>query len=579
MLGTSQKRLCTYIFSLNIYRCYSIPPGFTLVPSSVKIQGTKDKFNLKPKDIADTLQNDPNLADFYEGSFEANGHSTEQPFDPFDLSDIPIDHEPAELKGEELLSQSPRDSLNQYQTMPTEQFVKFMNKKSLSSDNDPLISDNFLSDMVNKKFDKENHVVPNNRDNYFKDTTSCDEPWKRSEMAEFVGNDDVAILNRQPKLKQLSDIINTELPLVIISKLTDPRLNLSLEKYIYDYLPDPREPVNRFAKRLLLYKNSSCIVVGKNQNIFREVNMRLASTYSIPILRRFSGGGTVVHDLGNMNFSFMSSKDEFSRTAFTNELVKKWNSNKYTEFQLDINEKGDMVRKSDMKKVSGSAFQISKGRSLHHGTMLLNSDLKVLSKLLKIDPVRKANITDRATSSIPSPVTNTNIPPEVFIDVSVNSFLEKFGLPTNLESKINKHDFDNLKVLKTGNLEVQVLKINDLLDLPSEIWDTYKQLKSWDWIFGKTPRFQIVMSLDNNTLSLKFDVDKGRIISMEYDSKFENDNRLAELTTALSSKHTPVYFSTFSISKYIKDNQLLEEISWNIDQKVNLQNIGIKGLN
>ncbi|KGK35134.1 hypothetical protein JL09_g5716 [Pichia kudriavzevii] len=204
-----------------------------------------------------------------------------------------------------------------------------------------------------------------------------------------------------------------------------------------------------------------------------------------------------------------------------------------------------MVRKSDMKKVSGSAFQISKGRSLHHGTMLLNSDLKVLSKLLKIDPVRKANITDRATSSIPSPVTNTNIPPEVFIDVSVNSFLEKFGLPTNLESKINKHDFDNLKVLKTGNLEVQVLKINDLLDLPSEIWDTYKQLKSWDWIFGKTPRFQIVMSLDNNTLSLKFDVDKGRIISMEYDSKFENDNRLAELTTALSSKHTPVYFSTF----------------------------------
>lgn len=515
----------------------------------------------------------------YEGSFEANGHSTEQPFDPFDLSDIPIDHEPAELKGEELLSQSPRDSLNQYQTMPTEQFVKFMNKKSLSSDNDPLTSDNFLSDMVNKKFDKENHVVPNNRDNYFKDTTSCDEPWKRSEMAEFVGNDDVAILNRQPKLKQLSDIINTELPLVIISKLTDPRLNLSLEKYIYDYLPDPREPVNRFAKRLLLYKNSSCIVVGKNQNIFREVNMRLASTYSIPILRRFSGGGTVVHDLGNMNFSFMSSKDEFSRTAFTNELVKKWNSNKYTEFQLDINEKGDMVRKSDMKKVSGSAFQISKGRSLHHGTMLLNSDLKVLSKLLKIDPVRKANITDRATSSIPSPVTNTNIPPEVFIDVSVNSFLEKFGLPTNLESKINKHDFDNLKVLKTGNLEVQVLKINDLLDLPSEIWDTYKQLKSWDWIFGKTPRFQIVMSLDNNTLSLKFDVDKGRIISMEYDSKFENDNRLAELTTALSSKHTPVYFSTFSISKYIKDNQLLEEISWNIDQKVNLQNIGIKGLN
>lgn len=574
-------------------RYYSVPPGFTL---STGKKNSEDHYDLNSKDIADTLNHDPNLRDFYdlqtlqEIDNINNPHNSNEVHDPFDLSDIPVytNGDVSSMKINENVLNTPYIPTDEPQTMTTEQFMKMMQQENNSSHAampsnklSTMTTDDYLSQMFNNPstpLDIASSEIPTHPpEPIVPPAPISTEP---DLITSFLENDDIPLVNYLPKLIQLKDIINTELPLIVISKLNDPRLNLSIEKYIYDNIPNPKDPVNKFCKRLFLYKNSNCVVLGKNQNIFREINLRLASNLSTPILRRFSGGGTVVHDLGNFNFSFMCSKDDFSRTNFTSELIKNWNS--YTNsnpslnlFELDLNAKGDMVRKSDSKKVSGSAYQIARGKSLHHGTMLLNSNLKNLSKLLKLDPNRKQSIIDRATDSIPSPVVNTNIDPYKFIDLCNQSFVNKFGLPTNLTKKIDKLNYDNLKLIKIGNVESQILKIDDLVDFPDEIMETYNQLKDWNWIFGKTPRFQSEMNLDNNSIYIKFDIDKGRIISIEYDLKDESDARLNNLVNALLNKDNVINFSGISINKYINDSNLQKEIAWNVDQAVNYNHIGV----
>lgn len=562
-------------------RVYSLPPNFSV---SQNLKNNKsNSYQLNIEDITDTLENDPNLENFYGPEVlneinQSKNQNKEGIYDPYDFSSLPVDPE---------LDSNPFLPDNAPRTMSTEEFQKMMAKENTSSapkksitHDDVVSTDEYLSQMINAKIDDikpENTKGNKQSDNEFKK----ENPFhKLKYITEFLKKDDIPSYQQPQAQLSLKDLVLSELPLVIVSKLSDPRLNLSIEKYIYDNLPDPRKPINKFVKRLFLYKNSNCIVLGKNQNIYREINLRLASTYSIPILRRYSGGGTVVHDLGNYNFSFMCSKDDFNRTFFTGELIKKWNEYlKYASpsrnlFSLSLNSKGDMVRECDEKKISGSAFQISKGKSLHHGTMLLNSDLNTLGKLLKVNNNRLESITDKATNSIPSPIVNTNMNEDVFVELCIDSFVSKFGVPTNLSSKVEKLNKNNLSLIKHENSEVQILKIDDLTDLPSEIHDTYRELQSWDWIFGKSPRFQIHFIIDSGNMDLKFIVDKGRVISLEWDSRKESEDRLADLIKALLDKEIVVKFSTSSISKFIKDPKLMNELSWHIDQSVKLENIG-----
>lgn len=564
-----------YPVSLLTIRNYTLPANFTIGGPAKNTSQRHESFDLQSQDIADTLANDPNLANFYDSETlnsikQLNSNLTNDHMDPFDLSYIPMNSAEQD-QANNLSSTTPAlDLSNGPQTMTTEDFMRLMKNEVQGTDPDV-----YISQVLNQS-ESHPHPLPSKTSithevkigdiQNSSVQTSC-----HSKLIEFIENDDIAVFNQPLRILQPDEILNTELPLVVISKFTDPRLNLSIEKYIYDNYPSTKDPINRFSRRLFLYKNSGCIVLGKNQNIYREINLRLASALSIPILRRFSGGGTVVHDLGNVNFSFMCSKDDFSRTKYTSELVKSWNV-MFPQNVLKINEKGDMIRSSDEKKISGSAYQISKGKSLHHGTMLLNSDLQTLRKLLKIDPHRKQSITDRATNSIPSPVINTGIDTYSFIDIATKSFVSAFGVPTSLGSIIEKQNYSNLSLVRVNNIEAQVLKLNDLNMLPFEVWETYKQLQSWNWIFGKSPRFQMSMSLENGSLNLTFDVDKGRVIGLEFDV---GDSRLDKLVAALSTKEQVVNFSNFGLGKYIDDTELLQQISWNIDHSMNYKNVGI----
>lgn len=365
------------------------------------------------------------------------------------------------------------------------------------------------------------------------------------------------------RIKHLDQLVHTESPLIVISKLRTPTLNLALEKYIYDNYPDVKDPLNKFSKRLMIYKNSPCIVVGKNQNVFREVNFRYASNIGVPILRRFSGGGTVVHDLGNVNFSFMCPKDEFDRVGFTVHLIEAWNASPQAPIKLNINEKGDMINNANSKKVSGSAFQISKGKSLHHGTMLLDSDLEDLGKLLRVNKKRLDGITDKSTNSIPSPIMNTGIEHDEFISLLCESFTSGFGLP----GKAKTANADNVLTFISGSAKCQVVLVDDLMKFPDEVYEIEKELKSWEWTFGKTPRFeQKLHGLDGGELDVKFTVAKGVLVGLELQRKDGGrETRFGPLERELKAGKE-VKFTGRIVCALVEDVNLREEMELLIDE-------------
>ncbi|ODV84452.1 hypothetical protein CANARDRAFT_200811 [[Candida] arabinofermentans NRRL YB-2248] len=371
---------------------------------------------------------------------------------------------------------------------------------------------------------------------------------------------------------KLSDIVSTSTPLVVVTKFINPKLNLAIEKYIYDNLPNPKE--FKSAKRLILYKNSPCIVIGKNQNPYKEVNMKYASLLQIPIIRRYSGGGTVVHDLGNYNFSYISSQNEFDRVGFStglNIFMNQLVGLKYKEFKLPVfplgtNGKGDIINAENEKKISGSAFQISRGKSLHHGTMLLNSNLKTLSKLLKLSDKRKKSIVDRSTNSIPSPVENMNISDDIFTYCAISSFISS---QANSQTVTDTNtDYDNLEIFEHNGSKCKVLKIDDVADLPSEVFDIYENFNKWEWTFGSTPKFELNLDIDD--LKVSFSVEKGVIKQVRLSRP---EPALDNLVSEIQSSN--VLFRGDVVRDLINEDSVLRDsISWGIDFNCDYQHLG-----
>ena len=183
----------------------------------------------------------------------------------------------------------------------------------------------------------------------------------------------------------------------------NPFVNLSIENYLLDKSP-PDSTV------LLFYINRPCVVIGRNQNPWLEVNLsQLRNSYlqqPIELVRRRSGGGTVFHDQGNVNFSIVRPTSEFTRDRLVDMVVRAMQAD---EPRAAVNERHDIVLRlggeRGTRKVSGSAYKLTRNRALHHATCLVDSpNLKEISKLLKSPgaPYIKA----RGVDSVPSPISN-----------------------------------------------------------------------------------------------------------------------------------------------------------------------------
>lgn len=392
---------------------------------------------------------------------------------------------------------------------------------------------------------------------------------------------------------KLEEVVVRKEPLVFISKINDPYLNLAIEDFIYNNMPLPDDEADYNFNRLMLYVNAPCVVIGRNQNPWAESNLPLLTSLGIPLVRRFSGGGTVVHDLGNMNYSFMTTKKKFSRTAFSH-IIKNNINPALSDGNLQVNDRGDLLLLHNKKsfKVSGSAYRLSRGKSYHHGTMLLNLNLKILGKLLSNDMLKNGTVDAlSAVSSVKSNVANLNLATDKFIDLVVKGFKEEYGLvedPETFEksSKAGYHslsepgeEFDQIELLGLENFyavpsrKLKTYVLDNDLKFNNEVYDTMARLKSWAWKFGSTPKFSHEFYNKDFNFTVKFFVNKGGLLDrfdLDLNENVLNGSDKDKIIDSFSFltqilQQNPVEYRGSNIAGFITDDAISDWIGMCID--------------
>ncbi len=231
----------------------------------------------------------------------------------------------------------------------------------------------------------------------------------------------------------------------------DPYFNLATEEYLLKNLPES-------AFILYLWQNENTVVIGRNQNPFAECDIDTVSRGKGKIARRKSGGGAVYHDSGNLNFTFISSTENYDLSQNL-EIIKRACARAGIEAELsgrnDITVTG--------KKFSGNAFYSSEGKALHHGTLLIATDAERLSKYLT---PHTSKLSAKGVKSVRSRVVNLS---EL--------------IPFLTADEMKEH-------MQSATEEILRLEAERLPDIPaSKLSPLCSFYSDKSWIFGKTPPF------------------------------------------------------------------------------------------
>lgn len=199
----------------------------------------------------------------------------------------------------------------------------------------------------------------------------------------------------------------------ICSENTSPYYNLALERSLFDF-------VDEDTVILYLWQNSHTIVIGKNQNAYAECKVDEFIGAGGTLARRPSGGGAVYHDLGNLNFSIIC-KESIAKEHTYQRIVKE--TLRIFGIVSEFNGRNDLT--VDDKKFSGNAFYVKDDVLCQHGTILINSDFKELSKYLTPDI---SKLERNHVKSVESRVVNLS---EISDKITVESMKEAMIKATN----------------------------------------------------------------------------------------------------------------------------------------------------
>ncbi|MDR2179210.1 MAG: lipoate--protein ligase [Synergistaceae bacterium] len=244
---------------------------------------------------------------------------------------------------------------------------------------------------------------------------------------------------------------------VVENKNTKPQYNLALEEYLC--LRATRDGSRFF----MLWQNEPSIIVGRFQNTLEEIDTAFVEERGIHVVRRNSGGGAVYHDLGNINYSFVlpDSSGEFSSAFdfafFTEPIIRALAA---LGVAAESSGRNDLAIQG--KKVSGGAQFRRGGVTLHHGTLLYNVDLEVLSQALRPS---QDKFQSKAVKSVRSRV--GNIMPFLPSPLPVAEFQERLQR--------------GIQGLTPLTLERDALE--EVEKLEKEKYST------WEWNYGASPRF------------------------------------------------------------------------------------------
>lgn len=311
---------------------------------------------------------------------------------------------------------------------------------------------------------------------------------------------------------------------VYISKVLDPYENLAVEEYLISICK--ADEIIMF-----LWQNEKTIVIGKHQNPYKECHLPLMKSDGIKLVRRKSGGGAVFHDTGNLNFTFIAHKNNYSVDKHFQVILgalKDW----------DIS--GEQTGRNDLTidgvKFSGNAFIHQKEVSCHHGTILVNAKLENLGKYLTPS---KLKIESKGIDSVRARVTNLReFNDRITIDELKKDLIEKFDTLYEgdlLEKPIPSHE--NIQTLS-------------------------KEYKNWKWNVAKSPKatFSKSKATSWGNVDVELNIKSGRIVNCLVNSDTLYDEPFSELAQAFEEKELQRPIIEETIEAIIEDKNISKDL-------------------
>ncbi|GAB6926878.1 lipoate--protein ligase LplJ [Paenibacillus sp. JCM 10914] len=287
----------------------------------------------------------------------------------------------------------------------------------------------------------------------------------------------------------------------------DPSINLAIEEYALKHL-SPDESY------LLFYINQPSIIIGKHQNTIEEINQEYVRDNNIQIVRRLSGGGAVYHDLGNLNFSFITKDDGQS---FHNFL-------KFTQPVIDFLQKmgvpAELSGRNDLqvgeKKISGNAQFSTRGRMFSHGTLMFDLNLEDVQASLNANPEK---FKSKSTKSVRSRV--ANIKELLGTDMTIEQF----------RAELLRSIFG----MEADQVPQYVLEEKD--------WEVIRQIskeryQNWDWNYGLSPASNVkhAKKFPVGIIDIRMDIQEGLISEIKIYGDFFGVGDVADIENLLRGK-------------------------------------------
>lgn len=266
-------------------------------------------------------------------------------------------------------------------------------------------------------------------------------------------------------------------------KQTDPFCNLAAEEYLLRNGPDDM---------FMLWQNEPCVVIGKHQNAYAEINYHYCRDKKIPVIRRISGGGAVYHDFGNINFTFIRTVGKENAIDFSRFLKPMMDTFAKLGLEVTTGKRNDLYING--QKFSGNAEHVYRLKVLHHGTILFDTDLEALD--MALSPSGKT-YTDKAVKSVRSAVANLK-PYLTGIETTQEFILQLV--------EAAKRSFQEFNLFELSNNDLQ--RIENLAE---------EKYSTWRWNYGYSPEYHFTAPflVHGRNIDFNLTVRNGNIIGFE----------------------------------------------------------------
>ena len=308
------------------------------------------------------------------------------------------------------------------------------------------------------------------------------------------------------------------------SETTNPYENLALEEYVFEHL-------DRSKEYFMLWQNENAVIVGKYQNTAEEVDQSFIDAHGIRVARRLSGGGAVYHDLGNLNYTLIVDKErnpDFDFSLFVVPVIEA-----LAELGVDASFTGRNDLTIGGRKFSGSSQYSKEGRIMHHGCIMLDSNLEKVGDALR---VKAAKFESKSIKSVRSRVTTINAnAPEKIPMALFKETLKRHVMKGRDEGIYELSDEDRKAVIRLAR----------------------EKYATWEWNYGKSPacRIRRDYKCTGGLVCVQMDVEHGAIREIHLSGDFFGNRDIGELEKQLTGlaldEHLSDTISDLPIGAYI----------------------------